>query len=52
MLENDKGVSAFSDNYFDLLPGRARTLQLDTKLSAAEVNKQLRILHIANACEQ
>lgn len=52
MLENDKGVSTFSDNYFDLLPGRARTLQLDTRLSAAEVNRQLRILHIANACEQ
>lgn len=51
LLENDNGVSAFSDNYFDLLPGTARTLQLDTKLSAAEVNKQLRILHIANACE-
>jgi beta-mannosidase len=52
MLENDKGVSTFSDNYFDLLPGTARTLQLDTRLSATEVNRQLRILHIANACEQ
>ncbi|WP_346316237.1 glycoside hydrolase family 2 protein [Chitinophaga sp. YIM B06452] len=52
LLEDDKGVSHFSDNYFDLLPGATRTLQLDTKMSAAEVSKQLRVLHIANACEK
>ncbi|MBO9154646.1 glycoside hydrolase family 2 protein [Chitinophaga sp. GCM10012297] len=51
LLEDDNGVSAFSDNYFDLLPGVSRTLTLDTRLSAQEVNKQLRILHIANACK-
>ncbi len=52
MLEEDKGVSLFSDNYFDLLPGTSRTLQLVTQLSAAEVSNKLRILHIANACEK
>lgn len=52
LLEDDKGVSHFSDNYFDLLPGATRTLQLSTLLTAAEVSKQLRVLHIANACEK
>jgi beta-mannosidase len=37
----------FSDNFFDLLPGRPRTVSLDTALPFAEVQRGLRIRTLA-----
>jgi beta-mannosidase len=37
----------FSDNFFDLLPGRPRTISLDTALPFAEVQRGLRIRTLA-----
>lgn len=50
-LENDD-QSHFSDNYFDLLPGRAINIQVRTKLTAAQVKEQLRMLHLAAVCKE
>ena len=38
----------FLQNYFDLLPGRARTVRLDTILSQVEVERALRIKTLAD----
>lgn len=48
-LEQDDS-SHFSDNYFDLLPGRAQTVEVKTRLAKEQVKEQLRIMHLANAC--
>jgi beta-mannosidase len=39
----------FSDNYFDLLPGKEVTVHVTTSLSKADFDKQLKIEHLANA---
>ncbi len=45
MLDKDD-QSHFSDNYFDLLPGISRTVELDTRLSVEAVRSQLEAWHI------
>lgn len=42
----------FSDNYFDLLPGRAQVVEVKTRLAKEQVKEQLRIMHLANACKE
>lgn len=51
MLEKDD-TAHFSDNYFDLLPIGEKTIQVRTKLTAAAVKEQLRIMHLGNACKE
>ncbi|RPE12832.1 glycoside hydrolase family 2 protein [Chitinophaga lutea] len=48
LLDGDAD-SHFSDNYFDLLPGRETTVTVQTKLTAEEVKKQLQVQHLALA---
>ena len=40
-------AARFSDNFFDLLPGRPRTVRLDTDLTADEAETALRIRTLA-----
>ncbi|MGX5820836.1 beta-mannosidase [Chitinophaga lutea] len=49
-LEGDD-QSHFSRNYFDVLPGATVEAVLKTRLSLAEVKKQLRVTHLAQAME-
>ncbi|MDR2859650.1 MAG: glycoside hydrolase family 2 protein, partial [Mediterranea sp.] len=39
----------FSDNYFDILPGEAKTITLSTSLSFQEVKDQLKVVSMADA---
>ena len=43
-LSIDESDDLFSDNYFDLIPGKAVTVKIKTKLSQMEFEKRLRIL--------
>ena len=38
----------FEDNYFDLLPGRPRTVRLSTPMTAAQVREQLRLVSLSD----
>ena len=40
------GNEHFEDNYFDLLPGVGRTVEVSTKLSRDEFDRLLRITHL------
>lgn len=48
-LELDTTNNFFTDNYFDLLPGQAVTVKVDTSLAQAEFKKQMRIISIRDA---
>ena len=45
LLDKDD-IAHFSDNYFDLLPGTSRTVELETSLGLEAVKSQLQTWHV------
>ncbi len=48
-LSSDGGECAFSDNYFDLLPGRAVRVRIGTTLDVATLRERLRVATLDQA---
>jgi len=46
LLPDSDPASDFSDNYFDLLPGRTVTITVNTSLSLQQVQEQLKVISL------